>query len=115
MIRWVDSFLRERKVQLVIDGYTCQVRDIKMGVPQGSLISPILFIIYLSRVFNAIEAKIPIKALSFADNIDLIATRGSIKEIVETLEKVGKEAFQWGLGNNVSFKVDKTETVLFIR
>jgi hypothetical protein len=55
---------------------------------------PILFIIYLSRVFNAIEAKIPIKALSFADNIGLIATRGSIKEIVDTLKKIGKEAFQ---------------------
>ena len=44
-----------------------------------------------------------------------MATRGSIKEIVETLEKTEKEAFQWGLGNNVSFEVDKTETVLFIK
>jgi len=57
----------------------------------------------------------PIKALSFVDNIGLIATGGSIKEIVETLEKVGKEAVQWGLGNNISFEVDKTEVVLFTR
>ena len=49
------------------------------------------------------------------DDIGLIATRGSIKEIVETLEKTEKEAFQWGLGNNISFKIDKTETVLFTR
>jgi retron-type reverse transcriptase len=92
--RWTDSFLKERKIQLVIDGYTCQERDIKTGVPQRSSVSPILFIIYLSGVFEAIEAKIPIKALSFADDIGFIATGGSIKEIVKTLKKAGKEAFQ---------------------
>jgi hypothetical protein len=94
IIRWTDSFLKERKIQLVINGYTCQERDIKTGVFQGSSISLIFFIIYLNGVFEAIEAKIPIKALSFADDIGLIATGGSIKEIIKTLEEAGKKAFQ---------------------
>jgi hypothetical protein len=94
IIRWTDSFLKEKKIQLVIDGYICQERNIKTEVSQRSSILLILFIIYLSGVFEAIEAKIPIKALSFADDISLIATEGSIKKIIKTLKEAGKEAFQ---------------------
>jgi hypothetical protein len=94
LIRWTDSFLRKRKIQLIIDDYTCQIRDIKTEISQRSPVSPILFIIYLSGVFNTIEAKIPIKILSFANDIGLIATDGFIKEIVETLKKAEKKAFQ---------------------
>jgi hypothetical protein len=93
IIRWTNSFLKEKKIQLIINDYICQERDIKTEVSQKSLISSILFIIYLSGVFEAIEAKIPIKALSFTDDIGLIATEGSIKEIIKILKKAKKEAF----------------------
>jgi hypothetical protein len=92
--RWTDSFLKGRKIQLVINGYTYQERDIKTEVLQKSSVSLILFIIYLSEVFEAIKAKISIKTLSFADDIGLIATEGLIKEIIKTLKKAEKEAFQ---------------------
>ena len=115
LIRWVNSFLTDRKVQLVIDGYTCPVRDIEIGVPQGSPISPILFIIYISGFFDAIEAKIPIISLSFADDIGLIAIESSIREVTKTLEQAGEEAINWGLQNSISFEVDKTEAVLFTK
>src|SRR4030095_9555736 len=45
IIRWTNSFLTDRRVQLVIDGYICPMREVDCGVPQGSPISPILFVI----------------------------------------------------------------------
>ena len=90
----MNSFLTDRKVQLVIDGYTCPARDIEIGVPQGSPISPILFIIYISGFFDAIEAKIPVTSLSFADDIGLIAIENSIREVTKTLEQAGEEAIK---------------------
>src|SRR5271154_29236 len=115
LVRWIDSFLSNRKVQLSIDGQLCPSRDIDCGVPQGSPISPILFILYISGFFDAIEAKVPVSSLSFVDDIGLIAIASSIREITNTLEQAGQKAIDWGLQNSVSFEVDKTEAVLFTK
>jgi retron-type reverse transcriptase len=91
IIRWVNSFFIDRKVQLVINGYTCSLKKVEAGLPQGSPISPILFVIYISRFFEYIEEKIPITILLFADNIGIIAVENSIRDITKTLETAGLE------------------------
>jgi hypothetical protein len=79
--RWVQSFLADRQLQLVIDGHTCPAQSIQSGVPQGSPVSPILFAIYLSGIFEAVEAAVPgVRALSFADDIELVATADTRRE-----------------------------------
>jgi retron-type reverse transcriptase len=92
IIRWVNSFFIDRKVQLVIDGYTCSLKEVETGLPQGSLISPILFVIYINRFFDHIEEKISITTLLFADNIGIIAVESSIRDTIKTLEVAGLEA-----------------------
>jgi hypothetical protein len=92
IIRWVNSFFTDRKVQLVIDGYTCSLKEVEAGLPQGSSISPILFVIYISGFFDHIEEKIPITTLLFVDDIGIIAVESSIRDTTKTLEAVGLEA-----------------------
>ena len=82
LIHWTDSFLMNRQAQLVIDGFTCQFKDICAGVPQGSPVSPILFNIYLSGIFNRIEQENPdIITLSFTDDIAFLAPGKSVEDI----------------------------------
>jgi retron-type reverse transcriptase len=92
IIRWINSFFIDRKVQLVINGYTYFLKEVETGLPQGSLISPILFVIYISRFFDHIEEKIPITTLLFADNIGIIAVESSIRDTTKMLETVGLKA-----------------------
>ena len=48
LLRWISSFLRDRRVEVRILGHTSREIAINCGVPQGSPISPLLFILYIS-------------------------------------------------------------------
>jgi ribonuclease HI len=116
LIRWVQSFLTDRQVQLSIDNTQCPAHTINSGVPQGSPASPILFIIYLSGVFDIIERAVPeVQALSFADDVGLLAPGYSVQETCIKLQEAAKVAIEWGRSNEVQFEAEKTEAVLFTR
>ncbi|ODM21122.1 hypothetical protein SI65_04175 [Aspergillus cristatus] len=113
LIRWVQSFLTDQWVQSQIDNTQCPAHPINSGVPQGSPVSPILFIIYLSGVFDVVERSVAgVQSLSFADDIGLLASGHSVKEVCEKLQKAAKVAIEWGHGNMVQFDAGKTEAVL---
>jgi retron-type reverse transcriptase len=64
-----------------------------LGVPQGSPVSLILFIIYLSGIFNKIEEQNPdITALSFTDDIAFLAPGKTVKDIQEALSNAREQA-----------------------
>jgi retron-type reverse transcriptase len=65
---------------------------VEVGLPQGSFISPILFVIYISGFFDYIEEKNSISILFFADNIGIIAIESSIRDTIKTLEIIDLEA-----------------------
>ena len=56
LIKWVGSFMTDRRLQLVIDGHCGKEVNLECGVPQGSPVSPILFAIYLNGVFEYVES-----------------------------------------------------------
>ena len=50
LLRWISSFLRDRTVNVRILGHTSREIAINYGVPQGSPISPLLFLLYMSKL-----------------------------------------------------------------
>src|SRR5215469_3636034 len=52
LIKWIYSFLSNRKVLLAFDGESSQTMPINIGIPQGSPISPILFAIYVRFLYD---------------------------------------------------------------
>ena len=106
---WTRSFLTDRKIQLVIDGHENKEREIETGIPQGSPVSPILFLIYISGVFDSVSEACPlVTSLSFVDDLGFIASGSSVKDIARILEKVGKMVLQWGRANAVTYDTAKT-------
>ena len=50
LIRWTGDFMRDRRVRMVIDGVEEEEMEVVTGLPQGSSVSPLLFIIYVRGV-----------------------------------------------------------------
>ncbi|EED11676.1 reverse transcriptase, putative [Talaromyces stipitatus ATCC 10500] len=116
LIRWVVSFLSDRQVTLVIDGHIGKEALISSGLPQGSPVSPILFVLYVHGLSRAIERSVPeIRCLSFVDDQGLITAASSVKDACRTLEKAAEVAIEWKVTNGVQFDRKKTEAAFFYR
>jgi len=63
ILKWVENWLSERKL-MVLGGEFSEWRDILSGVPQGSVLGPLLFIIYINDIDDHINSRL----LKFADD-----------------------------------------------
>ncbi|EED23621.1 reverse transcriptase, putative [Talaromyces stipitatus ATCC 10500] len=106
LIHWVISFLSDWRVTLVIDGHMGKEVPISSGLPQGSPVSPILFVLYVHGLSRAIERSVPeVRCLSFVDNQGLITAASSVKEACRILEKAAEVAIKWGVANGEHVEV----------
>jgi hypothetical protein len=55
LVRWTESFLLERSVEMLIEANAMDRDPVEAGVPQGSPVSPILFAIYTSGLIKWVE------------------------------------------------------------
>lgn len=106
----------DRRAMLVIDGRTGESRAIQAGLPQGSPTSPVLFILYISALFQWLEDRhSTAQAISFVDDIGVVIECDEIEDGVSRLENIARDTMQWGSDNKVEFEVSKTEVLLFSR
>lgn len=114
LIRWKRFFLTDRRIQLVIDEHTNRKQDIKTGISQESPVLFILFLVYISGVFEKESISYPgISALFFIDNLGFIASGYSVKEFAKTLGQVATVVLDWRKFNAVTYDIAKTEAVFF--
>ena len=111
----IKSFLSKRKIQVVLDGRTSKQYDINAGVPQGSILGPLLFLIFINDLPDKIVSEMGI----FADDTTLYnrhegKTNEHIsKEMAETLEDDLQSVVEWGQKWMVTFNAAKTKLVSF--
>ena len=116
VIRWTDSFLSNRQIGLAFDGVREDLQPVNTGIPQGSPISPILFLIYLRFLFTTIQQKhLKTTTRCYIDDVACLVVGDSEEENCKELEAVARTAFEWGDNNAVAFDDPKTELILFHR
>src|ERR1700709_1703139 len=101
--------MNNRILRLVFEGKIESFKPINTSIPQGSPISPILFLIYIRDLFKANS----IKFLFYIDDILLIASSKSFKQNIKILEQETKVLFELGTKYAIKFDIDKTELIHF--
>jgi hypothetical protein len=87
---------------------------IATGIPQGSPASPILFLLYLHRLFDSLQLHHPnIWSPSYIDNVALVAQGKTREGNSRALEAMARTAFQWARDNPVAFDDAKLEMLHF--
>ena len=110
----LSSFLTDRKQRVLLNGQTSEWRNVTAGVPQGSILGPLLFLIHI----NDLSGDLFSKAKLFADDTSLFSVTHDIttseNELNNDLKKISDWAFQW----KMSFKTDpskQAQEVIFSR
>ena len=103
-LRFVHSHLKNRMQRTKINSEYSSWKEIMFGFPQGSILGPLLFDIFLCDLFLIMEN---IDIASCTDYNTPYTTGISIEEVIQKLEKASKTLFQWFGDNQMKANADK--------
>ena len=95
---WFRSYLKDRKQIVSILGFESNQRILSHGVPQGSVLGPLLFLLYINDFHRAIKSS---TVFHFADDTNLLLIGDSVKTIEKQLNIDLKELYRWLLSNKI--------------
>jgi len=109
-LSWFKSFLSQRSQFVSISGVNSSTKYIAHGVPQGSVLGPLLFLIYI----NDLKKAIPFSTVNlFADDTMLFFSNPSLKSLTKKLNIDLKCLTNWLNSNKIALNSSKTELLLF--
>lgn len=113
--QWLRSFLTGRHLSVCIKGHISSSYPLRLGVPQGSALGPLLFILYVNVLLDRLNSLPHIKSICYADDLVIGARIGkkSVSSDIRALEEALMEAKLIYDSLGLVLNVSKTEAVLF--
>ena len=110
-ISWFKSYLSNRSFIVNVENEYSDPGDLNCGVPQGSILGPLLFLLYVNDMPQAIESDL----MLYADDSVLLFTHKNVDVINEQLNSDFNSLCEWFVDNKLSihFGEDKTKSILF--
>ena len=104
LLLWFESYLSKRRQRVVINGETSTWFYINAGVPQGSILGPLLFLIYINDIELCVNSEIRL----FADDTYLFDVSRDTNSSITSLNHDLLSLQQWARKWRVKFNPDKT-------
>jgi len=106
---WFKNYLSNRKQFVYLNGKSSSLLEILLGVPQGSILGPILFLIYI----NDLPLSTLLKSLLFADDTALLASGSNIDDLTEFVNNEFHKVVYYFRKNRLSLHPEKTKFMIF--
>ena len=107
-IRWFNNYLTNRQQKIVRQNQCSTVKPINIGVPQGSILGPTLFIMFVNDLFNIINRDV-CKMIMYADDTVVYTSSKNIGEGFSHLERNLCSIIKWCNNNKLTLNVGKTK------
>ncbi len=110
-LNWFKSYLTNRRQYVEFKGNQSETKFLTHGVPQGSILGPLLFLIYINDLGSLSEI---INSILFADDTNLIVSHILIEQLYKIANSEMHKLNDWLLANKLSLNYDKTKGVFTV-
>ena len=107
---WLENCLMNRKQYVVVDNQASSMQLIKCGVHQGSVLGPVLFLLFINDLCNVSNL---LKFVLFADDTNMFCSNENVEVLQDTLNRELAKLFVWFSINKLSLNLGKTNYMLF--
>ena len=104
LLKWFEDYLRGWKQKVVIEGFSSDTEDLQAGVHQGSILGPMIFLIYINDLVEEVNSEIRLYVDDTSLYLDYNDTVEQLQQDINHIEKWAKKP-----------NPDKTESLIFSR
>ena len=116
IVQWIHSFLKERTTSLSINGRSTGVFHVDAGIPQGSPVSPILYLFYNADLLDICSNPNDRAATGgFVDDVNILTYGTSTEANCRTLERIHRGCEKWAKRHDSEFAPAKYELIHLVR
>ena len=112
LLKWFESYLTDRSQYVIYDGVESEIRPVECGVPQGSILGPLLFIISMNDICNVSDLMF---AIMYADDTCFLMNGTDLHKLIKQLNVELDSLCTWFKSNKLSLNTQKTFYMIFHR
>jgi hypothetical protein len=109
-LRWFESYLQSRQQYVFFDGASSVLCHVNCGVPQGSILGPLLFILYINDIVKCSDI---LRLILFADDTNIFYSNSDIIELERIVNAELSKLSNWFMANRLSLNATKTNFIIF--
>ena len=102
--------MASRQQMTTINGFNSPLEQVTYGTAQGSILGPLIFILYVNSIFNSIEPDN--SAFMYADDTLLICKDENPSRVTDKAQKALQKVYKWCQANKLTMNIDKTKFMI---
>ena len=109
-LQWFNSYLSNRHQYVNYNNTSSDMKLITCGVPQGSILGPLLFLLYINDIASVSSI---LFSISFADDTTLFYSSKNLHKLSDIVNNELSKMIEWLNANRLSLNIDKTNFMIF--
>ena len=105
-LKWFDSYIKDREQQCIVNGQLSSSKKIICGVPQGSILGPLLFLLYINDMPDSLNNTTP---SLYADDSEIYASSDNSSDLISKLNEDLKNLSRWMRKNKLQIHPTKSK------